>query len=299
MGMLRVWLRRFTLIAVVAVSAATLAVTPALADPGPDPSPECALWERRVYAMTTDGGLVEHKYCLDVTRVVSRWTSSRVVATEGWADTSAVFWSGERYGDGAFYRVSASLGRLYWSRDLSSWQQVSKGSTTDWRAFTSLVSPEPGVIYGTDKSGAVRQWAHYGWQDGTGTVTDSRVVAMLPKASRLLGQTDDGFVGLDGTNTDAVASTWSVRFIRGPVRITVPHTVALSEQVVPFDLGNRYPTSAFALTNAGTLAVLIPRGCSTPDRTWDLSEEIGDGYRQVFAGGYVRNGAGPVEWQCV
>jgi hypothetical protein len=131
MGMLRVWLRRFTLIAVVAVSAATLAVTPALADPGPDPSPECALWERRVYAMTTDGGLVEHKYCLDVTRVVSRWTSSRVVATEGWADTSAVFWSGERYGDGAFYRVSASLGRLYWSRDLSSWQQVSKGSTTD------------------------------------------------------------------------------------------------------------------------------------------------------------------------
>jgi hypothetical protein len=296
--MLRAWLRRGTLIAVVAMSAATTAVTPALADPGPAPASDCKLWERQVYAITTAGGLVEHDYCLEASRVVSRWTGSRVIAATGWEDTSAVFWSGDRYNDGVFYRVSASFGRLYWSRDLSSWQPVSRTSLTDWRRFTSLVSPEPGVIYGTDKSGAVHRWVHTGWQDGTGTLADDGVVGVLPGASRLFGQTDDGLIGLDGTGADAVASAWSPEFVKSSLRITIPPTV-LTERIVPFDLGFKYPTSAFALSNAGSLAVLLPGNCAKSTRTWLVHEEIGNGYRQVFAGGYVRHGQGPVEWQCV
>ncbi|TWP47019.1 hypothetical protein FKR81_33765 [Lentzea tibetensis] len=266
-------------------------VTPALADPPPDP---CALWERQVYAITTAGGLVEHRFCLETNRDASRWAGEQVVAREGWADVAAVFWSGVRHGTGVYYRVSATTGGLYWSADLLSWQQV---GASDWRGFTSLISTEPGVIYGTDKAGAVHRWVHSGWQDGADTWDGERIVA-LSGASRLIGDTREGIIGLTGDGT-VTAWTATGRVVgRTKLRITVPDIVA-PEQIVAFDLSPKYPTSAFAITTTGRLAVLMPTSCESNNRVWRVDEEKGSGYRKVFTGGYVANGQGPVEWQCV
>jgi hypothetical protein len=289
---MRTWLRR-TVLAVIIVMGASV-VTPALADP---PDDSCGVWERQVYAITETGGLVENDYCLDANRVVSRWVGHRVVATSGWADTATVFWSGQKYEQGAFYRVSASDGALHWSRDLVSWHQVAAFSNVDWRSFTSLMSSEPGVIHGTEKSGNVRRWYHDGWLTGADTWVDEGIVAVLPKASRLFGQAKDGFVGVDGTNANGVVSVWSTDFVRPHLRITVPSTVP-SQQLVPFDLGNKYPTSAFGVTSAGRLAVMLPASCGKNTRTLRIDEETGTGFRLAFAGGYNHRGSTPVEWQC-
>src|SRR5690348_5835670 len=90
-------------------------VTPAEAAVEP-----CAVWERQVFAITASGGLVEHAFCLDADRTVSRWVRETVVATSGWDQVSTVFWSGESHSVGVYYRVIGS--KLYWSSDLQSWQ---------------------------------------------------------------------------------------------------------------------------------------------------------------------------------
>ncbi|GLZ35032.1 hypothetical protein Lesp02_72190 [Lentzea sp. NBRC 105346] len=264
----------------VLILALCLLGTPALADP----STPCGLWERQVYAVTNDGGLVRHTFCLDANRTESRWMNERVVATTGWADVSTVFWSGTRYDRGVFYRVSATDGTLHESADLQSWQQV---SPADWRGFTSLISPEPDVVYGTDPSGTVRRWVR--WRE--------EKVGVLPEGSRLLGRTEDGFAGIDGTDP-GVVSVWPGELGKFRIRITAPSTVDPA-RAVPFDLGQKYPTSAWTVTTTGRLADVVPVSCAKLGRTWQVDEETGGGYRLVFAGDYTPNGQGPVEWQCV
>ncbi|KJK51023.1 hypothetical protein UK23_08565 [Lentzea aerocolonigenes] len=251
----------------------------------------CALWERQVYAVTGDGALVEHTFCLDANRStgLSRWTGDRVVARSGWDEVTTAFWSGHEHGDGVYYRVVGS--GLYWSSDLTSWQQI--GRKTDWSAFTSLTSPEPGVIYGTESSGAVRRWEHSGWQDGADTWGAASTTAVLPKGSVLYGHTYAGFIGNSGT-----VNVWGPDFTRSKLRITVPDGVDRGA-IVPFDLEQRYPNSAFALTsNGGKLVLLLPGTCAKLERPWVAGDETGGGYVLLFAGGYQRHGTGPVEWQC-
>ncbi|MFI6095700.1 hypothetical protein ACIA8G_09115 [Lentzea sp. NPDC051213] len=273
----------------VVVGLATLFIRPAVADPG-EP---CSLWERQVYAITTTGGLVEHGFCLEANRTVSRWAGERVVATSGWGEVSQAFWSGTVHGTGVYYRVDAGV--LQWSSDLQSWQRI--GAWIDWSTVTSLTSAEPGVIYGTEPSGKVRKWVHLGWQDGTDTWGRTSVVGTLPPASALLGQTRDGFIGIDGTGLGDVVHVWPEGFATTSFRISVPPGVERG-RLVPFDLQQRYPNSAFALTSAGRLALLLPVKCEKLDRAWRADDETGGGYRQIFAGGYVEHGTGPVEWQC-
>lgn len=263
----------------------TVVVTPAQAyEP-------CYLWERQVYAVTGDGALVEHKFCLDANRSagLSRWTGDRVVARSGWDEVTTAFWSGHEHGDGVYYRVVGS--GLFWSSDLTSWQQI--GRNTDWGALTSLTSPEPGVIYGTERSGVVRRWEHTGWQSGTDKWGSETAAATLNHGIVLYGHTRAGFIGYSGT-----VGVWSENFVRSKLRITVPEGV-FPGAIVPFDLEQRYPNSAFALTaGGGKLVLLLPGTCTNLERPWVASDETGGGYSYFFAGGYVRNGAGPVEWQC-
>jgi len=160
-------LRSVLLALVMAVSVAT----PAQA------AEACSRFERQVYGITAEGGLVEHGFCLDPERTTfSRWGDERVVAASGWGDVTAVFWSGNVYEDGVYYRVAGQ--GLFWSKDLQSWHQLRRG--TDWSRFTSLISTEPGVLYGTEASGAVRRFAHVGWQDGLDRWGDDSRQAELP-----------------------------------------------------------------------------------------------------------------------
>lgn len=266
-------------------------VTPAKA------SEPCALWERQVYAITTEGGLVEHMFCLDANRVagMTRWGGERVIATSGWGDVSTAFWSGDVHGGGVYYRVVGS--GLFWSADLQTWRQIRRG--TDWSGFTSLISSEPGVIYGTEPSGAVRRWVHVGWQNGLDRWGDDSMEAALPARSRLLGYTGNGFVGVDSTDPSDIVNVWLSNFITNWVRMAVPPGVD-RDRLVPFDLEQRYLNSAFGLTAAGKVVVLLPIGCKKFMRAWKADDETGSGgYRYIFAGGYGRpRGAGPVEWQC-
>lgn len=272
-----------------AVAMLLTVVTPAAAD---EDNP-CPLWERTVFGITTEGGLVEHRFCLDANRTMSRWTGDRVVATSGWGDVTAAFWSGHVHGTGAYYRVVG--GGLFWSRDLQSWQRI--GGKTNWSAYTSLISTEPGVIYATEPSGVVHRWVHLGWEDGANTWAGDSVAGSLPGASRLLGQTRDGFVGTDGTGTGNLVSVWPDGFASVRMRIVVPPGVDRAT-VVPFDLEQQYPDSAFGLTPVGKIVVLLPTGCQKLNRVWKADDETGGGYRSIFAGDYLRHGAGPVEWQC-
>jgi hypothetical protein len=252
-----------------------------------------------VYAITAAGGLVEHTFCPDPdpARPGSRWVATTVVATSGWADTSAAFWSGADSGHGAFYRVSATTGGLYWSADLLTWRQVAAFSVADWRGYRSFVSPLPGLIYGTDKAGVVRRWTHLGWQDGADIWGPSGVAGAMPKSSRLLGKTIEGLIGLDATQPTAVVSNWSDDFVQGKVRITVPAAV-VPEQIVPFDFPT-HRTAGFAITRTGRLGLLLPLNCHLDTRTWYLTDETGAQYRQVFAVDALVPDPLPVEWQCV
>jgi len=257
-------------------------VTPAEA------SEPCALWERQVFGVTAEGGLVEHRFCLEANRTISRWSGERVVATEGWGEVTTAFWSGYEHGAGVYYRVVGS--GLFWSSDLVAWQQI--GRATDWSAFTSLTSPQPGVVYGTEPSGVVRRWEHTGWRDGTDSWAPETVATKWPQGSVLYGHTRAGFIGFTG-----IANVWRDDFSSSALRITVPPGVDRGT-IVPFDLEQKYPNSAFALTSAGRLVTLLPGSCAKLERPWRADDETGGGYRRIFAGGYVRNGTGPVEWQC-
>jgi hypothetical protein len=248
----------------------------------------CALWERQVLAVTAEGGLVEHSFCLEANRAISRWSDERVIATSGWGDVTTAFWSGYEHGTGVYYRVVGS--GLFWSGDLVSWQQIAR--RTDWSRFTSLISTEPGVVYGTESSGAVRRWEHTGWQDGSDTWAPESAAGTLPQGSVLYGRTRDGFVAASST-----VNVWREGFAASRLRITVPPGVDRSA-IVAFDLEQKYPNSAFALTFTGSLALLLPASCAKLERPWKADDEIGGGYRYLFAGGYTRHGAGPVEWQC-
>ena len=250
----------------------------------------CALWERQVYAVTAEGGLVEHRFCLDANRTISRWSGERVVATSGWADVTTAFWSGQEHGSGVYYRVVGS--GLDWSRDLELWQQLAPG--IDWGAYTSLISTEPGVIYGTERSGLVRRWQHTGWQDGADTWGRQSVAATLPEGTALAGHTSIGFLG-GGTST--TVNVWSDSLTRSKLRYLVPDGVDRGT-IVPFDLEQKYPNPAFARTFAGDLVVLLPTSCSKADRPWKAGDRTGGGYSYLFTGNYLPNGHGPVEWQC-
>ncbi|MET9633354.1 hypothetical protein ABZX92_38435 [Lentzea sp. NPDC006480] len=252
----------------------------------------CYLWGRQVFGITAEGGLVEHSFCLDANRSagVTRWSGQNVVATSGWGDVSAVFWSGEKYSYGVYYRVVGS--GLFWSADLRDWQQI--GIKTDWSKFTSLTSAAPGVIYGTEFSGAVHRWEHLGWQDGTNSWGPETVAARMPVGSVLRGHSRDGFIADTGT-----VNIWSDTFTKSKIRLTVPDGVEGST-IAPFDLAERYPNSAFALTTSGSkLVLLLPGTCAKLERPWLAGDEIGGGYTSVFVGGWQKpRGTGPVEWQC-
>jgi hypothetical protein len=296
MGKLGIWLRRGAVAAALAVVAAGTQTAPAASA---DPPPACGIGQRQVYAITVTGGLVEHTFCPDPdhARAGSRWVGSRVVSTTGWSDASAVFWSGVDRDHGAFYRVSATTGGLYWSADLQSWRQVAAFSLTDWRGYRSFMSPQPGVLYGTDKAGVVHQWIHLGWQTGADTWGPAGVAGAVSKGSRLLGETREGLIGLDAAQPGAVVSNWSESFVQGKLRITVPAAV-VPEQIAPFEFAS-YRTSAFALTRGGRLALLLPVSCQADVRTWYVTDETGEQYRQVFAADSSVRDPLPVEWQCV
>ena len=253
----------------------------------------CAVWERQVFAITASGGLVEHAFCLDADRTVSRWVRENVVATSGWDNVSTAFWSGEVHGVGVYYRV---IGQgLYWSSDLQSWQQI--GATTDWSRFTSLVSGAPGVIHAVEPSGVVLRLTHLGWQTGADTWAAGVTAGTLPAGSVLLGHTRDGFAGLTSTGLENVVNLWPEDFGAVKLRLTVPPGVDRSS-VVPFDLEQKYRNSAFGLTATGRLVVLLPTNCTKLKRDWRADDETGAGYRKIFGGGYLQRGALPVEWQC-
>lgn len=277
---------RKALLAVV-VSLSALIVTPAQA------GEPCALWERQVFAITTSGGLVEHTFCLDADRTVSRWVTENVVATSGWDQVSTAFWSGEEKTAGVYYRVVGH--GLYWSRDLRSWQQI--GTTTDWSRYTSLISAAPGVIYATEPSGAVLRLTHLGWQDGADTWAGKEPAGSLPGGSVLLGSTRDGFAALTNSGIENVVTLWTDGFGTVRLRITVPVGVEPTS-VVPFDLQQKYRNSGFGLTTAGRLVVLLPINCAKLKRDWRADDETGGGYRKIFGGGYLQRGVAPVEWQC-
>ncbi|MEU0883848.1 hypothetical protein ABZ345_35035 [Lentzea sp. NPDC005914] len=271
----------------VAVSLSALIVTPAQA------AEPCPLWERQVFAITASGGLVEHAFCLDADRTVSRWVRENVVATSGWDNVSTAFWSGEVYGVGVYYRVIGPA--LYWSGDLVSWQRI--GATTDWSRFTSLISTQPGVIYAVEPSGAVRRLTHLGWQNGADTWAGSVAAGNLPGGSVLLGHPRDGFAALTSAGLENVVTVWSDDFGVVKLRITVPVGVDPAS-VVPFDLQQKYRNSGFGLTSAGKLVVLLPINCGKLKRDWRADDETGGGYRKIFGGGYQQRGVAPVEWQC-
>ncbi|MET8765014.1 hypothetical protein [Lentzea sp. NPDC004782] len=279
---------RKLLVAVVACLSALLVV------PAPAGAvASCGKWERRVFAITATGGLVQHTFCLDANRTtMSRWTSESVVATTGWADTATAFWSGKLHDSGGvYYRVSASTGALLWSNDLTSWRYV--GTGRDWRDYTSLISTEPGVIYGTDRYGVLHRWAHLGWRDGSNQWSDDVPLQGSPGA-RLLGSTSDGLVGVP--NVPNVVQVWTPS-LAAKFRIFVPPGVD-PNRLVPFDLELRFRNSAFGLTSAGRIVVLLPTVCAEADRMWKADDETGaGGYRLIFAGNYVPY-SGPVEWQC-
>ncbi|MET8764230.1 hypothetical protein [Lentzea sp. NPDC004782] len=277
-------LRKVLLAFVVSLSA--LIATPAQA------AEPCGVWERQVFAITAAGGLVEHDFCLDANRTVTRWVRENVVATSGWDQVSTAFWSGETNGDGVYYRVIGP--RLYWSKNLQSWQQI--GATADWSRYTSLISTEPGVIYATEPSGAVLRRTHLGWQNGADTWSADVRAGTLPGGSALLGRTVDGFVGLTSSNVENVVNLWPDGFGAVKLRITVPAGVERTT-VVPFDL-KKYRTSGFGLTTGGRLVLLLPTSCAQPKRDWRADDETGGGYRKIFAGGYLHPNASPVEWQC-
>jgi hypothetical protein len=281
---------------------------PAVAGEPPTPD-SCALWERKVLAVTVDGGLSGTMFCLEPSMTAPRWGTTTVIATKGWKDTQAVFWSGEVGGRGVYYRVLSSSPQLYWSQDLENWRPVgatgaaaSRGlgpaPQLDWRAFRSFTSPHPGVIYGTDLDGVVHRWAHTGWQSGVDTWGPAQTPVALAKGSLLLGATEEGYLGLDATQSGAVLSDWHTEeFSKGDLRITVPAEI-VPEQVVPFTFG-KYRTSGFALTRAGRVALLLPENCSPLARKWYVQSEVAGKARLVFAGDYHHIGSGPVEWQCV
>ncbi|HEX8866434.1 MAG TPA: hypothetical protein VF821_12335, partial [Lentzea sp.] len=202
----------------------------------------CYLWGRSVFGITAEGGLVAHSFCLDANRSpgVTRWSAQTVLATTGWEDVSTAFWSGEKYSAGAYYRVVGS--GLFWSGDLQNWQRI--GAKTDWSSFSSLTSSEPGVIYGTEHSGAVRRWEHKGWEDGADTWGRETVAATMPAGSVLYGHSRDGFIANTGT-----VNIWSDTFAKSKIRLTVPDGVD-RDTIAPFDLAERYPNSAFALTSS-------------------------------------------------
>lgn len=251
----------------------------------------CALWERQVFGITAEGGLVEHTYCLDANRTVSRWSGERVVATSGWGEASTVFWSGNEHGTGVYYRVVGS--GLFWSGDLESWRQLAPG--IDWSAFTSLTSSAPGVIYSTEYSGVVRRWEHTGWQSGADTWARPTTPATLAAGTALYGHTRAGFLG---TAKAATVAVWNDDFVASKLRYTVPEGVDRST-IEPFDLEQKYPNSAFALTfGTGRIVVLLPTWCTKVERPWQAGDETGGRYTYLFAGGYIQHGSGPVEWQC-
>ncbi|MGW4210584.1 hypothetical protein ACWEIJ_21515 [Lentzea sp. NPDC004789] len=280
-------LRRLLIAAAVGLSALLVVPPPAGA------VERCPKWERKVFAITATGGLVQHTFCVDATRKsTSRWTGERVIATGGWSDTATVFWSGKGHDfGGVYYRVSASTGTLFWSNNLTSWRKI--GADRDWRAYTSLLSTEPGVIYGTDASGTLRRWTHLGWQDGSDQWGAEVPVSGLAGA-RLLGSTADGFVGM--TAAPNVVQVWTLG-LTSKFRIFVPPVVELS-RLVAFDMEQRYPNSAFGLTADGKIVVLVPNGCAQGDRLWQADDQTGGGYRLIFLGAFVPYGGGPVEWQC-
>jgi hypothetical protein len=279
---------RKLLVAAAACLSALLVVPAPAGAAGP-----CGKWERRVFAITATGGLVQHTFCVDAWRnTTSRWTGESVVATTGWADTATVFWSGKVHDfGGVYYRVSASSGALFWSKDLLSWRQI--GAGRDWRAYPSLISTEPGVLYGTDAAGVLRRWAHLGWQDGSDQWGAEVPITQL-RGARLLGSTSDGFVGV--TDEPNFAHVWASG-LAPKFRIFVPPGVDRN-RLVPFDLELRYRNSAFGLTSTGRIVVLLPTACEQADRAWKADDETGPGgYRLIFAGNYLPY-AGPVEWQC-
>jgi hypothetical protein len=252
----------------------------------------CYLWGRSVFGITAEGGLVAHSFCLDANRSpgVTRWSGQNVIAASGWDDVSTVFWSGEKYSSGVYYRVVGS--GLFWSSDLANWRQV--GAKTDWSSFSSLTSAEPGAIYGTEPSGAVHRWEHTGWRDGADTWGREAVVATMPAGSVLDSHTGAGFIADTGT-----VNVWSDTFTRSKIRLVVPDGVDRAT-IAPFDLAERYPNSAFGLTSSGSkLVLLLPGTCAKLERPWVAGDEIGGGYRSIFVGGYQKpHGTGPVEWQC-
>ncbi|MEV6238177.1 hypothetical protein [Lentzea sp. NPDC051838] len=252
----------------------------------------CYLRGRVVYAITAEGGLVAYNLCLDPNRAtgLSRWTAEGVLATSGWGDVTTAFWSGEENTPGVTYRVVGS--DLFWSSDFEIWQRI--GAGTDWSAYTSLTSGEPGVIYGTEPSGAVHRWVHTDWEGGSDTWGQETVAATMPRGSVLYGHTRAGFIANTGT-----VGIWSDTFVKSKARLTIPEGVDPAS-VEPFDLAQRYPNSAFALTSSGgKLVVMLPGPCTKLERPWTAGDEIGGGYTYVFAGGYTKpRGSGPVEWQC-
>jgi len=104
-------------------------------------------------------------------------------------------------------------------------------------------------------------------------------------------------MGVDGAGPADLVNVWLSTFVTTE-QLVVPPGVNRG-RLVPFDLELRFPDSAFGLTAAGRLVVLLPIGCDRSRRAWKADDETGrGGYRYIFAGNYRRHAVGPVEWQC-
>jgi hypothetical protein len=287
----RFWARTAGLLAALVCVAA--GATPAHAGTPPD---SCGRWSRQVYAITTSGGLTAETICLDPAMAVQQWTHTQVIATSGWGDTYAALWSGEQHGSGRlYYRVAASTGALYWSRDLTTWKDVGQ-SLGDWRRFTSIISPAVGVLDVLDDQGSVFQLTETDWVTGSDVWTETRLTSAFG-ADQLVGADGESpFLGMArGATARLVGLT--ADGAAGPLQITVPQGV-VPAQVAPFSFA-RYRTAAMAITLTGRLALLLPIDCSGDHRIWAVKTSTGAQYAKLFLGEYLPvPGEGPVEWQC-